>query len=141
MKFYATARFQSSIKKLERKKKEYGCIRSSIYDELYDKTDEELEVSGYFLMKPHPIIHFTKIRVQACGANAKSSGFRVIAFINKKNKSFTFLDVYPKYGKFNKSNMKKEERAECLEEMKQELKTGTLLGITFDKKTKKIIIK
>lgn len=138
MKFYATSRFEASILKLEGKKGVYDCIRSSIFKELNGRSDSELEVIGYFLMKPHAIIHFTKIRVDSCGANAKSSGFRVIAFVHKSNKTFTFLDVYPKYGKYGKSNMKKEERAECLDEMKQELKAKTLLSVTFNS-TKDII--
>lgn len=141
MDFFATNRFNESIGKLLAKKKHYDCILPNIYKRFIDKSDEELFEDGYRLNANHPIVRQMKIRVLSCGGNAKSEGFRLIVFVHKTDKKYYLLDVYPKTGPLNKSNMKKDERKLCLEELLAEKKNNTLFTITFDNKKKTITLK
>ncbi|KAB2858914.1 MAG: hypothetical protein F9K09_04260 [Flavobacteriales bacterium] len=141
MDFFATNRFNESVNKLIAKKKHYGCALSHIYKQFYNKTDSELFDDGYKLNGNHPIARQMKVRVLSCGGNAKSEGFRLIVFVHKDDEKYYLLDIYPKTGPFNKSNMKKDERKLCLEELLTEKKNNTLFTITFDNKKKTIVLK
>ena len=141
MDFFTTNRFNESINKLLAKKKHYGCVLSHIYKRFSDATDEELFETGYRLNGNHPIARQMKVRVLSCGGNAKSEGFRLIVFVHKNDNKYYLLDIYPKTGPFNKSNMKKAERKLCLNELLKEQKNKQLFKVGFDKTKKTITIK
>lgn len=141
MNFFATNRFNESVNKLLAKKKHYGCVLSHIYKRYNNKTDTELFDDGYKLNGNHPIARQMKVRVLSCGGNAKSEGFRLIVFVHKTNKKYYLLDIYPKTGPFSKSNMKKDERKLCLEELLKEEKNNTLYKVLLDAKKKAIELK
>ena len=138
MKFLATERFRQSFIKLGSIENKYGCISNHLYAELSNKTDDILFEVGFRLNRNHPVARLLKIRIKSCGSNAKSEGFRLIAFVNKNENKFYLLDIYPKLGPLAKSNMKTEERKECLIELKNEIKTNSLLEIVFDKRNERI---
>jgi hypothetical protein len=130
--FFATNRFNKSIKKLKAKKKHYGCILNNIYKRYLDASDADLFEIGYRLNGNHPIARQMKVRVLSCGGNAKSEGFRLIVFVHKNENKYYFLDVYPKTGPLTKSNMKKNERKLCLNELITEKNNNTLYRVSFD---------
>lgn len=141
MDFFATNRFNESINKLLAKKKHYGCVLEHIYKRYHKKSDQELFDDGFKLNGTHPIARQMKVRVLSCGGNAKSEGFRLIVFVHNTDKKYYLLDIYPKTGPYNKSNMKKDERKLCLEELLLEKKSNKLFVVSFDDKKKKITIK
>jgi len=137
--FFATNRLNKSINNLLSKTKNYGCILNHLFNAFNNKSDDDLFENGYRLNGNHPIARMLKLRVQSCGGNAKSEGFRVIVFVNKNTNKFYFLDIYPKKGPLAKSNMKKDERKNCLIELNEEKEK--LYIIDFDTKKELIIIK
>jgi len=141
LEFLATNRFNESVNKLLSKKKHYDCILAHIYKQLIDKSDDVLFEEGYQLNGNHPIARLIKIRLLSCGGNAKSEGFRLIVFVHKIDKRYYFLDVYPKTGPLHKSNMKKDERKMCLEELITEKKNNSLYTVNFDNRNKTTVIK
>jgi mRNA-degrading endonuclease RelE of RelBE toxin-antitoxin system len=138
--FFSTERFRQSFVKLISIENKYGCISNHLYAELSNKTDDVLFEIGFRLNGNHPIARLIKIRIKSCGGKAKSEGFRLIAFVNKNENKFYLLDIYPKLGPLAKSNMKTEERKECLIELKNEKINKSLFEVVFDNKTKKIRI-
>lgn len=141
MDFFATNRFNDSIKKLSAKKKHYGCVLAHIYKKFNNATDEEQFETGYRLNGNHSVVRLMKVRILSCGGNAKSEGFRLIVFVHKNENNYYLLDIYPKTGPLNKSNMKKAERKLCLDELLTEQKNNKLYKVNFDvtKKTISII--
>lgn len=138
MEFFATNRFSHSFNKLLAKKKKYGCLSGHLFKAFYNKADQELFEIGFRLNGNHPVARLLKIRIKSCGGNAKSEGFRLIAFVNLKERCFYFLDIYPKTGPFAKSNMKQPERKECLNELLDEKKQNALLKVYFNQQKKSI---
>ena len=132
MNYKATERFKSTIDRFLSKGKHYGCIKGKIYQELHALTDAEIFNRGYSLSKFNGFVHFSKIRLQSCGADAKSAGFRLITLTNKAENCCYLLDAYPKTGPFMKSNMKSDERKDCLNELKAEKKNNTLLNVRLN---------
>ena len=139
--FYSTKRFKKSLENLNSKKKVYSCINYHLFKELHNKTNNELFDYGFRLNGNHPKARLLKIRIQSCGGNAKSEGFRVIVFVNIEKGTYNFLDVYPKTGPLGKENMKKDERKLCLEELKAEQHSLYTVNLDYDKKRLVIVPK
>ena len=132
MDFFTTERFKKSLEKLFSKSKHYSCVKKNIYKRLNGKTDLDLFDKGYKLNGMHPIARQMKVRANSCG-KGNSDGFRLIVFVNKKEKKYYLLDIYPKTGSYAKSNMKSDERNLCLKELKAEKNNPGLYELEFDK--------
>lgn len=139
MEFSCISRFSDSFDKLSSKKSKYGCLPKNIFKRFNGKSLQELFDSGFSLNGGHPIARLIKYRIQSCNNAGKSSGFRVIAFVNLKKKTFHFLEVYPKTGPDAKSNVDKEERSEFLKELKIEI--NSLQPVFFHREDEIIEIK
>lgn len=138
MNLYATNRFKASINNLLSKNKNYGCVLEHLYAEFNNKSDNDLFEEGYRLNGNHNIARLLKLRMKSCGGKSKSEGFRLIVFVNIKDKNYFFLDIYPKTGPLAKSNMKKDERKNCLVELKSELNYKTIIKVELNSKEKKL---
>jgi len=113
--FFYTSDFEESLKQLEEKKK-YGyftCKGDIKYVVGHLSFEEAWEMrDNIFDEPPYRII---KVRIPNSGQNLnKRDGFRLIMILNNNNKSVTFLYIYPKKGKFSRSNICKKDLHELL---------------------------
>ncbi len=113
--FFYTSDFENSLKQLEGKKKYgYFTCKGDIkyvlghlsFEEVWEMRDNIFEDSPYRIIKA---------RIPNSGQNLNSrDGFRLIMILNKNNKTVTFLYIYPKKGKFSRSNISKKDLHELL---------------------------
>ena len=113
--FFYTSDFEKSLKQLEGKKK-YGyftCKGDIKYVLGYLSFEQVWEMrDNLFDDPPYRII---KARIPNSGQSLnKRDGFRLIMILNKNNKTVTFLYVYPRKGKFSRSNISKKELHDLL---------------------------
>ncbi len=137
--YKAIDNFLQSLEKLERKgKKNYLRIRQDIC-ELYSDIEDVLD-----LLKSDVIVHLgDKLVLKTRVANTTmregtSGGYRVINIIDEKEQEVIFLEVYPKKGKFAKSNLSKNERLSLLKEYLEQALENTLKEVDINDELKVI---
>lgn len=123
---YAISTFSGSLSVIV---KAYPNVRTDLVESAKDITFDEAFEKNYTL-SDSGIAKIIKTRVLNSSQNkGKSSGFRVIYFINKKTNEIVFLNIFSKVGKGGKENVSKSEIKEYLETYKSERKSNTLLKV------------
>lgn len=123
---YAISTFSDSLSVIV---KAYPNVRTDLVESAKDITFDEAFEKNYTL-SDSGIAKIIKTRVQNSSQNkGKSSGFRVIYFINKKTNEIIFLNIFSKVGKSGKENVSKSEIKEYLETYKSEHESNALLKV------------
>ncbi len=72
-------------------------------------------------------VRVIKLRIQNSQLNYSSSqGYRLIILCNKNHNHIVLLEIYPKKGRYSKSDLTKREYKDLIELYSQELKSGQL---------------
>lgn len=121
--FNSISTFRDSLEKLCNKKRDgYTTCQKDICELLGPRTFDEIWEMNTRL-KDNGDIRILKIRVQNSGQSLSSSdGFRLIVMCNRKHKTITFLNVYPKKGKHGMLDQGREETKRQVIKCKEEAK-------------------
>lgn len=113
--------FRNSLAAICKKNSDgYASCPSDICDELRDLSFEDVWAHNY-LIRELGDVRVIKLRIQnSIQTLCKASGFRLIILCNKKNKSITLLNIYPKRGKHARVDQDKSEYKEQLRTYKEE---------------------
>ena len=120
---------------------EYGCIDQSLFDILYQKSDEDLLLSGYGLEKFNKNASLIKKRAPSCGNNGKSGGFRLLIFVNIRKQESGLIMVYPKWGSMMTECPSKKIWKNRLKDYSDCKDKGKLKEIKFNTQKKVIVLK
>lgn len=141
MKFFGTNNFLENIKKLCKKKKDnYYTVKDDICDEYKDITDiNEAILKGIPVSEvkeeDKKVILKTRYKNSAM-KEGKSSGFRSYSVADTESENLTFLSVYPKKGKFGKSDLTAKEVESSLEEYIEQKSDDTLSELDINNNLK-----
>lgn len=136
----STSTFRESLKELcKRPKHAYGSCKDDICKEFTDQNVSEDEpwkakpvdsfiTTNNAIINDNGITCLLKIRV-ACESRkvGKSGGFRLIATINRHTEEVVLLEIFPKTGPYNKSNIDSKELKKVIETYISEREKGVLV--------------
>lgn len=131
MRYFVSKKFLTELNKLKSKKKSYGCIEQSLFDEFSGQANEVVANRGSVLYPNNPRAVILKKRLAACGGSGKSSGFRVIVVVDKLKNKCGLLMLYPKWGPHKKESASKNEWKSRFQDYLNDQKTGNLLEMKF----------
>ncbi len=127
MQFISTSSFREA-KSLLLKRKENGynsCVKD-ICEALKDLDFESIN-NLHFLVREIGDLRVIKVRLQNSEQNLSSSqGFRLIILCNRKYSHVALLKLYPKRGKYSKSDLTKHEYKELLTIYSNEVKAKSI---------------
>ena len=106
LKVILTERFKNSLSKYE---KEYRNIISDLKNEFKDKDINEIFENNYIISNSVKA-RIIKLRIKNSSAGkGKSSGFRLIYYVNIESNELAFLEIYSKIGKNKINNLNSSE--------------------------------
>ncbi len=127
MQFISISSFrEAKIQLLKRKENGYSSCVKDICEALKG-LDFESIYNLHFLVREIGDLRVIKVRLQNSEQNLSSAqGFRLIILCNKKHHHVALLKLYPKRGKYSKSDLTKHEYKELLTVYANELKANTI---------------
>jgi mRNA-degrading endonuclease RelE of RelBE toxin-antitoxin system len=122
LKVFQTTEFLYLKKKILKKKNFYGCLDACIEDFFKEHcTFQSVYDSNYFIFSKAGL-KINKIRLPNKTMNqGKSGGYRLIVACNPKTENIVLLSIYPKIGKFAKSNLEDGELLKLLKGFQDDL--------------------
>jgi mRNA-degrading endonuclease RelE of RelBE toxin-antitoxin system len=125
--FFTTSVFRNSFQKLT-KRDDSGyiscrddisiCFKEQSFDDIYVRNHLLRQMGG---------LRVIKIRIQNSHLTLSSAaGYRLIICCNPTKNHIVFLDIYPKRGKYSKSDLLPSEFKDLLKVYSKELKDGSL---------------
>jgi hypothetical protein len=137
--FVSISTFRNSCSLItKRAENGYGSCKKDICNELKDLTFDNI-ASRHYLVKQIGHLRVIKLRIQNSDQNISSAaGYRLIIICNSKYDHIAFLEIYPKKGKYSKSDLTKTEYKNILNTYGNELKNGTLVPHNINKELEEI---
>ena len=128
MNFVSTTTFRESLNKLtKREDSGYKSCNTDICHELKEATFEDI-FNRHFLIKQSGQIRLIKLRIQNSDQNLSSAaGYRLIIICNPKHDHVALLEIYPKKGKYSKTDLTKHEYKDIVNCYGDELKRNVLI--------------
>jgi hypothetical protein len=123
----STSSFREAKKLLtKRRENGYSSCPKDICDALKD-LDFDSIFNLHFLVREIGEVRVIKLRLKNSDQNLSSAqGFRLIILCNKRYRHVALLKIYPKRGKYSKSDLTKHEYKELLTIYRNELKDGSV---------------
>jgi hypothetical protein len=105
----------------------YNSCSTDICNELSNLTFDDISNKNY-LVRQMGDLKVIKLRIQNSALGLSSAaGYRLIVICNKKQDHVALLEIYPKKGKYSKSDLRKDEYKEILNTYGTELRAKTLI--------------
>ena len=126
--FLCTSDFVNSLKKLQKKPKAgYSSCKEDIRYVLGERSFDEIWELRDQIKDYTPSKRLIKLRVPNSGQNlSKRDGFRLFMLLDKDKELITFLYVYPKRGKYARTNITDQERENLAKTYFEEFKNNSL---------------
>jgi mRNA-degrading endonuclease RelE of RelBE toxin-antitoxin system len=132
LKIFASSAYLAEIERFKKKKKSlYSKVEEDLHKWFEDHfTFESIFESNYFL-RDVGLVRLIKIRFPNSNTNkGASSGYRLILLCNKKTQSVGLIYIFPKTGKFGKTNIDDQQEKKLLDIFFSEFKSGILVRQT-----------
>jgi len=127
LKFVSTSAFRQSLQLLtKRRESGYSQCAKNVCAEFNNLSLDDI-YSKNFLVREFGDIRLIKVRLQNSELNlSRADGYRLIIICNKQKDHVALLNIYPKRGKYSKSDLTKHEYKEIVRVYQSELKNNTL---------------
>ena len=128
MNFVSTSAFRESLNKLtKREDSGYKSSNTDICNELKAASFDDI-FNRHFLIKQSGEIRLIKLRLQNSDQNLSSAaGYRLIIICNPKHDHVALLEIYPKKGKYSKTDLTKHEYKDIVNCYGDELRKNELI--------------
>ena len=128
MNFVSTSAFRESLNKLtKREESGYKSCITDICNELKAASFDDI-FNRHFLIRQTGVIRVIKLRIQNSDQNLSSAaGYRLIIICNPKHDHVALLEIYPKKGKYSKTDLTKHEYKDIVNCYGNELKRNELI--------------